>query len=60
MSEEKEKKPQPQPRTNRCPECGLRYRGVKAGNTADADKVERHNNGYHHNTRLATLAGPKW
>ena len=47
-------------RTNKCPDCGLRYRGVKAGQKPTDEKVERHEAGYHHKTRIETLKGKKW
>ena len=39
----------------RCPDCGLRYRGVKDPQALTVEKVERHEKGYSHNTRIATL-----
>ena len=40
---------------HKCTQCGLKYRGVKTDEKVSEEKVERHNAGYSHKTRMITL-----
>ena len=47
----------------RCPDCGLKLRGCYTPYNdlvkSNPERVERHEAGSHHNTRIATLSGKK-